>query len=125
MVDFTQTRPARLHMPVVRRGVNWSHKLIWKVKKTGVPIDLTGITADMMVRESVDAETVLHHLTTANGKIVIVGIEGSITFSLDDTETAPVIWTEAVFDVVMTTAIGYKFQFGYGTLKSAKVVTRP
>lgn len=52
------------------------------------PYDLTGYTARMQVRRETEESSVLVELTTANGRIVLGGEEGTITLSLGASTTA-------------------------------------
>jgi len=52
----------------------------------GTPVDLTGMTARMQVRDV--SEQVLVELTTENGRISLGGASGKITLSIDAATTA-------------------------------------
>lgn len=56
--------------------------------EAGALIDLTGKTARMQVRESIEAATTKLDLTTENGGIALGGALGTLTFLVDATDTS-------------------------------------
>lgn len=69
------------------QGDTFSLSLVWRDENRDL-IDLTGYTAAMQVRETVDATDYLLELTTENGGITLGGTAGTIelTVSADDME---------------------------------------
>ena len=87
------------------------------------PVNLTGYTARMQIRPTVDSATVLTTLTTENGGITINTIDASITLNISATETAAYTWQTAVYglELVIGTDV---VPFANGTLTLVKEVTR-
>lgn len=80
------------------QGATFRRQLIYLTLVEGVetPVDLTGMTARMQVRETINATEELLELTTENGGIVLGDEDGTIDLliSADDTEDlAPTITT--------------------------------
>ena len=87
------------------------------------PVNLTGYTARMQIRPTVDSATVLTTLTTENGGITINTVDASITLNISATETAAYTWQTAVYglELVIGTDV---IPFANGTLTLVKEVTR-
>lgn len=66
-------------------------------------VNLTGYTARMQIRDSANGATVLTELTTANGKITLGGVAGTITLALSATETAALTWTWGQYNLELAT----------------------
>jgi len=94
----TVSSGAKLDVECVQ-GATFYLNLEWQASN-GTPLDLTGYTARMQVRESHDAATILIELTTENGRISLNtpstgGIE--LRISADDAEG--ITWTSGVYDL--------------------------
>lgn len=63
-----------------------------------IPMDLTGYTARMHVRRTVESSDYIISLTTENNRISIVGLAGEITLTLSAEETAE-ITSSGVYDL--------------------------
>jgi hypothetical protein len=63
------------------------------------PVNLTGYTARMNIRSTVDATTILQSLTTENGGIVLGGVAGTVDLLITATETALFTFRNAVYDL--------------------------
>lgn len=83
----------------IDKGSSFRSALIWKINEPAVPKDLTGYTARMQLRDSVDSNTILHSMTTENGGIAITGVEGKIALFISDTDSTLFDFDEAVYDL--------------------------
>lgn len=90
--------------PVIYQGATFDDVLTWK--SAGVPVDLTGCTARMQVREQIDSPSVLLSLTTENGGIVLGGTSGTVSIHMSAVDTAAITWTAGVFDLEIIFADG-------------------
>lgn len=54
----------------VYQGAYWAQQLLWK-DEAGSPVDVSGYTARMQIRRTIDATDVLLELTTENGGITL------------------------------------------------------
>lgn len=89
-----------------------------------LPVDLTGYTARMQIRDTVNSTTVLEELTTENGGITITAATGKIELLLDATETAAIDWFEGVYDLELIAAGGEVDRIISGTVVVSDEVTR-
>jgi hypothetical protein len=63
------------------------------------PVNLTGYTARMNIRSTVDATTILHSLTTENSGIALGGAAGTVDLLISATDTALFTFGTAVYDL--------------------------
>lgn len=113
---------ARLNL-TAERGANFSAVLTWR-NEAGVLVDLTGYTAEMDVRTTrADTGTELLTLTTANGRIALGGVAGTIAL----TATAAVITALTAqtgwYDLVLTSGAGTVTRLVEGVFVVAERVT--
>ena len=81
------------------RGATFEKVITWKAGEPATPVNLTGCTARMHVREEIDSPTTLLELTTENGGIALGGALGTITLRLSATATAAMTWLSGVYDL--------------------------
>lgn len=95
-------------------------------KDGGVPINLTGYTARMQVRDAVDASTVIASFTTENGRITLGGSAGTIalTMSAVDSVTAFTSVGEKVYDLEVVSGGGIVYLVASGKFTVVGEVTR-
>lgn len=87
--------PGRLNIKI-RQGATVSLPLTWS--DANGPIDMTGYTARMQIRDAVDG-SLLHELTTENGGLSISPNDGEVTVSIAAADTAAFSWTEGLYDI--------------------------
>lgn len=114
----------------------WRHKLeilqgqtlddlkTWKAGTPPMPVNLTGCTARMHVRESVGAPDVLLELTTENGGIALGGALGTIRTRMSATATSALSWRNAVYDLEIVFADGSVRRLLAGGVTVSPEVTR-
>ena len=91
----------------------------------GGPINLTGATARMQIRASVDASTVLLELNAINGRLVIIDEQGGVLLlEISAADTAVLNFPSAVYDMEIEYANGDVDRVLYGAVKLSKEVTR-
>lgn len=112
----------------IYKGATFRKRITWKTGTSAanaVAVNLTGYTAHLQVRSTVDSSTVLLDLTTENGGIVLGGSAGTIDIVIDETVTQGLTWDSAVYDILLTAGGGGDVTrlFG-GTVTVAPAVTR-
>ncbi len=82
------------------RGDTWQRVWVLKNKATLQPIDLTGVTVRLHVRNN--AKALIHAASTMNGDIVVDGVAGKLSLTVAASVTAA--WTPGTykFDVEVT-----------------------
>lgn len=83
----------------IEQGATFTKVITWKTGAFAVPVNLTGCSARMHIRAELEDLIPLLVLTTANGRIALGGVAGTITITLSATETAALAWTTGVYDL--------------------------
>lgn len=118
------TTPAKLNLTIYQ-GATFRKRMVWKVKKTGVPVDLTGCTARMQVREEIESPIVLLSLTTENGGIALGGVDGTVDLYLDDGDTEAIkSWQSGKWDLEVVHPGGDVTRLVQGSISVSREVTR-
>lgn len=78
-------KPASVALEIIQ-GANWSKTFRLK-DENKVAFDLTGYTAKMQIRRTLQSSDVIKELSTENGKIAVLGSNGEITFLLTSQDT--------------------------------------
>ncbi len=97
-VHATQERHVDLE---IYQGATFVLKLQW-LDDDDNPVDLTGATASMQIRDNIDAQTVLHEASSDNGEITFDESEGRATVTIPASTTSGFDWTEGVYDLLIT-----------------------
>lgn len=107
----------------IYQGATLGLVLTWK-DENETPIDLTGYTARLQARESVDASTSFISLTTENSGIALGGNAGTITLNMSATDTAALTETSGMYDLELVSGGGQVTRLLQGALLVNKEVTR-
>jgi hypothetical protein len=78
----------------IEKGATWSKRLRW-LDDDGVPVVLTGWTAEMVIRPQKNSSETIISLTTENGRITLGGNAGTIDLLLTEAETQAFTFTNA------------------------------
>lgn len=85
------------------------------------PVDLTGATARMQIRDQIGGQELLE-LTTDNGGLAITG-PGTITRTISAADTAAIAWASAVYDLEVQYPDGTVQRYLQGTVTVSREVT--
>ena len=112
-------------------GAKFSKQLTWN-DSTGSPIDTSAYSAEMHIRESAAATTILLALRSTapaadEGTITLSGVDGGILLEVGADVTDDIAWTAGVYDLELTlladaTDITRLIE---GKVKAVANVTRP
>ena len=116
------TTPAKLKFTIYQ-GATFRRRLSWRTV-SGAPINLTGCTARMQVREDIDAPAVLLELSTDNGRIVLGGTAGTVDLLVDAVTTAAIAWESGVWDLEIAHPGGDVTRLAEGGIGVRREVTR-
>lgn len=116
------TTPAKLKFTIYQ-GATFRKRLTWTAPSSS-PIDLTGCTARMQVREEVESTTVLLSLTTENDGIALGGAAGTIDLYVSDEDTAAITWDAGVWDLEVVHPGGEVTRLAQGSVSVSPEVTR-
>lgn len=87
------------------------------------PIDLTGYTARMQIREKLNSTEVIKELTTENSGIVIDPVNYTININITAADTAALNFKTAIYSLELTKA-DTVLPFIYGNITLDKRITR-
>lgn len=107
----------------IEQGATWRTTLTVK-DATGTTVDLTGYTARMQIRPSVESTTVLLELNTTGSGITVTGPAGQIALLITATATTGINWTGAVYDLELTAPSGDVTRLLQGRVTLSPEVTR-
>lgn len=88
------------------------------------PVPLTGYTAQMQIRETIDSTTSIIELTSANGGITIDPVDYTITVTISAAQTRAFTFPTAVYSLELTDSSGVVTTFLTGNLTLVPEVTR-
>lgn len=108
---------------VVDQGATLSRTITWKDSAKN-PIDLTGYSARMQVRANVTATTTVIELTTANSRIALGGVAGTVTLTVSAADTAAVPAGRYVYDLELVSGSGVVNRLIMGNFVVRAEVTR-
>ena len=98
------THPAK-HNFFVYRGATFSEQIEWK-DENAIAIDLTGFTARLHMRDTLEATTPFLTLTTENGGITLGGAAGTVDLLASATATSAISATSGVYDLELVAGDG-------------------
>ena len=88
------------------------------------PVSLSGFTARMTIRETLESTTTLMSLTTSNSGITLDDTAKTISLYISATDTAAIDWTQAVYDLEMVSGSGVVTRLLSGSITVSNEVTR-
>jgi hypothetical protein len=89
----------------------------------GLPIDLTGSTAKMQVRDLKGGDKLAFTLTSPSGGIVITPLLGKLTIKMTPTQTSKLFYPKSSYDVMLTDSNSNKIKIVEGFLTLSRSVT--
>lgn len=117
------SKPFKVSLSILQ-GQDYDYLFVWKAGVPAVPVDLTGCSARMQVREKVPSPDVLLELTTDNGRIELGTTDGAITLKLTAVETAALAWRNGFYDLEIVHSNGKVRRLLQGQVSVKPEVTR-
>lgn len=114
---------SKLNLPAIEKGATYTHTLFWK-DSLDQPIDLTGCTAKMQVRDTVDSTVIRLELSTTNNRLTITPLLGRIDLYVSDEDTTTLIGLGGVYDLEIYYVNGVTTRLIEGKLSFKPEVTR-
>lgn len=90
---------------------------------TGTPINLTGASAKMQVRDTAGGSKLAVTLTSPSGGIVIDPALGKLTLTMTPTQTSKLFYPKSSYDVMLTDSNGVKTKLLEGFMTLNRSVT--
>ena len=107
---------------VIEKWASFKSKLTYRTG-SGRAVNLSFCTAKLQLRASLTSE-VLFELSTTNGRIKPLSQNGVIEFLVSAADTGAIVFTNAVYDLVVTFADGTKIRLLEGKFTVVDGVTR-
>lgn len=107
----------------INQGATFRHKFTWQDGKKR-PVDLTGYTARLQARETIESPTVIVNLTSENGGIVLGGTAGTVSLYLSAAATAAITAKKLVYDLELVAPNGDVTRLVGGAIAVSPEVTR-
>ena len=117
---------AIVHNIVVEQGATFRLPVAWK-NENQTPVDITGYSAAMQIRQKPDSAQALVSLThtlTAAGQIVLGGAQGTIEIVIKHTATSQIPPGDWVYDLELTNPSGDVTRLIMGSAKVTPEVTK-
>lgn len=108
---------------VIEQGATFRREIIWKDAEE-TPINLTGYSARMHLREHLSSVMPLLELTSANGRIVLTPLQGKLALEIDATLTQTLRAGNALYDLEMEDNAGNVTRLLQGQVRIEAGVTR-
>jgi len=89
----------------------------------GLPIDLTGSTAKMQVRDTKGGSKLAFSLTSPAGGIVITPLLGKVTIKMTPTQTNKLFYPKSSYDIMVTDSNANKIKLLEGFITLSRSVT--
>ena len=106
----------------IEQGATFSQLVTYK--ESGVAVNLTGYTARMQVRSTLESATTVVELTTANSRITLGGAAGTISLTISATDTAALTAGRGVYDLELVSGSGIVTRLLQGVATISRNVTR-
>jgi hypothetical protein len=107
---------------LIEQGATYSQVITYK--DNGVAVNLTGYTARMQVRATLESASTLVELTTANSGIALGGTAGTITLTIAAADTAALTSGRGVYDLELVSGSGIVTRLLQGVATISRNVTR-
>ena len=116
--------PAAIYdIPAIEQGADFFLDLTYK-DDTGAPVDLTGYSARMQIREEISSPTALVSISSASGEITLGGITGTISIHIPATTTAALSFNTGKYDLELEDSAGVVTRLIQGSVTLSPEVTR-
>ena len=114
--------PAARHDIRIEQGATFLLSIVWR-DSAGIPLNLSGYTARMQGRVTVESGSTVFSLTTGGGG-VILGAQGQVTVSMDPTATGALAILKGVYDLELEDGAGVVTRLLEGVFRVSQQVTR-
>jgi hypothetical protein len=107
---------------VCPQGATFQKVLTYKIGRS--PVNITGWTARMQVRENYESDSILLDITTANNGITLGGVTGTVTLNASSATTSGFRAGVYVYDLELISANGTVIRLIEGRFTVTPEVTR-
>lgn len=105
-------------------SLSYSEYISGGVIEYNKPVELSGFTAKMQIRQKLEDTLVIKELTTENQGIILDNVLKTITVNISATDTSEFTFTSAVYSIELTSSGGIVTPFCSGTITLVREITR-
>jgi len=110
--------------PIIEQGITWVRVITW-TDSDDIPVNITGYTVRMQIRENADDEETIVDISTTEGSIALTTpASGIFTITLSATVTATLTFNRAIYDIEMVAPAGTVTRLLQGAVRLSKEITR-
>ena len=117
---MTVTLPYKKNLTIYK-GASFQHRFLW-VTPDEVPVNLTGYSARMQIREDYDSPVTLE-LTTENNRLVVGNKNGNVDLLVTASETTALTIDNGIYDLELVNGEEV-IKLALGKVKIVPEVTR-
>lgn len=109
----------------IKKGTTYDVRFFyWEDDECTIPVNLTGASAEMQIRQEHSSTTVEWTGSTVGGELVITGGEGIVDVQIDSVTTTAFTFEEGVYDLELTMPSGDVIRMVEGSVTTVPEVTR-
>jgi len=109
---------------LIPQGSTYVHTFTYMNEAGTAPVPITSWTAQMQMRSKVDSTVVLYDSDTLGDFTITDGANGEFTLEIPDATTEAWTFTEAVYDIELTTDANKLIRYLKGSVEIDPEVTR-
>lgn len=106
----------------IHQNASFNQSFVWKTGVDQTPVNLTGCSAVMEIRDSKD--TLILTLSTLNGKIVLGTTDGKVEIKLSKTDTSSLVEGNYSYDLMIDFTNGDRKKLLEGLVSVQPSVTK-
>lgn len=106
----------------IYQGSTYEHQ--FQLTSGGAPFDLTGYTARMQIRATVDSATTLYSTDSVTGDITITAASGYVDLEIHGDTSSAWDFTKGVYDIEIVSPTDKPYRIAEGSVKIVPEVTR-
>jgi hypothetical protein len=107
----------------VDQNTTFTFQVQYTLEDEVTPINLTGATAKMQVRNTQGGDKLAFTLTSPSGGITINGSTGTLTIKMTPTQTNKLFYPKSAYDIMVVDSNGNKIKLLEGFMTLSRSVT--
>jgi hypothetical protein len=107
----------------VDQNTTFTFQVQYTLEDEVTPINLTGATAKMQVRDTKGGSKLAFTLTSPSGGITINGSTGTLTIKMTPTQTNKLFYPKSAYDIMVVDSNGNKIKLLEGFMTLSRSVT--
>lgn len=107
----------------VDQNATFGFQVVYTLDDEITPIDLTGASAKMQVRDTKGGSKLAFSLTSPSGGIIIDGPSGTLTIKITPTQTNKLFYPKSSYDIMVVDSNGNRIKLLEGFMTLSRSVT--